>query len=308
MSALQLVRRLAPGARAARNDLFRRFAFSRYRPAGDLCGERCEYFALTAWQPALMSCAIAPRIGVIDTRVDTSHPSLVGADLKTTTVRRQDRPPSDAAHGTGVVSLLVGQPGTPVVGVVPRAPVLAVDAFHRAGNGDAADVFDLVAALDWLVEQRASVINLSFSGPANPVMAEAVARLTAGGVSVVAAAGRPDGSGSGYPARYDGVLAVSAVDVRMRPSRLSSRGAHIDFAAPGVGLIVASSRGGQRSVDGTSFAAPFVAAALAMSLGGSESPADAAARLRTRAKDLGAPGRDSIFGWGLVQYDRPPNC
>ena len=255
-----------------------------------------------------MACAVAPRIGVIDTAVDARHPSLAGAQLTTTTVRRQDRRPSDPSHGTGVVSLLVGQPGTGIVGVLPRARVLAVDAFHRAGNGDAADVFDLIAALDWLVDQGAGVINLSFSGPANPLMAEAVARVTSKGLSVVAAAGRPDGGATGYPARYPNVLAVSAVDVRLRPSRLSSRGAHISFAAPGVGLIVAAPRGGHRQVDGTSFAAPFVTAALAMGLGSKGSHSDVAAHLRAQAKDLGAPGRDPVFGWGLVQFAPSPQC
>jgi hypothetical protein len=206
------------------------------------------------------------------------------------------------------VSLLVGQPGSGIVGVLPQARVLAVDAFHRAGNGDAADVFDLVAALDWLVGNGASVINLSFSGPANPVMAEAVQRVTTRGVSVVAAAGRPDGGATGYPARYENVLAVSAIDVRLRPSRLSSRGAHISFAAPGVGLVVAAPRSSHRRVDGTSFAAPFVTAALAMSLGGKASGAEAIGRLRAQAKDLGAPGHDPIFGWGLIQFEAPKGC
>ena len=73
-------------------------------------------------------------------------------------------------------------------------------------------------------------------------------------------------------------------------------------------MIVASARGGHQRVDGTSFAAPFVAAALAMKLGDNGSPADAADRLRTSAKDLGATGRDAIFGWGLVQFEPPPGC
>ncbi|MBN9280293.1 MAG: S8 family serine peptidase, partial [Hyphomicrobium sp.] len=96
--------------------------------------------------------------------------------------------------------------------------------------------------------------------------------------------------------------------VRLRPSRLSSRGAHISFAAPGVGLVVAAPRSSHRRVDGTSFAAPFVTAALAMSLGGKGSGAEAVGRLRAQAKDLGAPGHDPIFGWGLIQFETPKGC
>ena len=299
-AALRLVEQVAPDALRARNDLFRRLPLARYTPRGRPCGEDCETFRLANWQPAFLHCAAVDTIGVIDTRVDTGHPSLAGAAIEVETVRRADRRPSGAAHGTGVVSLLVGQQGSPVVGTLPRARVVAVDAFHSAGGSDATDAFDLVAALDRLAERGIRVVNLSLSGPANPVLEKAIAELVSRGITVVAAAG-PSNT-QGYPAKYDGVLAVSAVDARLRPSRLSARGQHIAFAGPGVGLIVAAPGGGTRRVDGTSFAAPFVTAALAAASTEAQSAARAAERLQTLAKDLGAPGRDPIFGWGLVQF------
>jgi hypothetical protein len=306
--ALRTVRTLAANVAAEPNDLYRRYAFSRYRAAGQLCGERCEAFALTSWLPSLMRCNVAPTIGVIDTRVDATHQSLVGAKLTTKSMRRTDRNPSESAHGTGVVSLLVGQPGTGVVGIVPAARVLAVDAFHRAPHGDSADTFDLIASLDWLAEGGAQIINMSLSGPANPALEKAIDATLTRGIAIVAAAGRPEGRGTGYPARYAGVLAVSAVDMLLRPSRLSTRGSHVAFTAPGVGLTVAGARGDLTRVDGTSFAAPFLTAALALQMGRGRSPADAAQSVTTTAKDLGAPGRDPVFGWGLVQYANVPDC
>jgi hypothetical protein len=249
-----------------------------------------------------------PTIGVVDTQVDATHQSLVGAKLTTKSFRRADRRPSDPAHGTGVVSLLVGQPDTAVIGIVPTARVLAADAFHRARQADTADTFDLIASLDWLADGGVQIINMSLSGPDNPTLEKAIGATLARGIAVVAAVGRPEGRSTGYPARYDGVLAVSAVDMLLRPSRLSMRGSHVAFAAPGVGLTVAGARGALTRVDGTSFAAPFVTAALALQMGRGRSPADAAQSVTTTAKDLGAPGRDPVFGWGLVQYANIPDC
>jgi hypothetical protein len=306
--ALRTVRTFAGNVTAEPNDLYRRHAFSRYRTAGQLCGERCEAFALTSWLPSLMRCSVEPTIGVVDTQVDATHQSLLGAKLTTKSLRRADRRPSDPAHGTGVVSLLVGQPDTAVIGIVPAARVLAADAFHRARQGDTADTFDLIASLDWLADGGVQIINMSLSGPDNPAVEKAIGATLARGIAVVAAVGRPEGRSTGYPARYDGVLAVSAVDMLLRPSRLSMRGSHVAFAAPGVGLTVAGARGALTRVDGTSFAAPFVTAALALQMGRGRSPGDAAQAVTTTAKDLGAPGRDPVFGWGLVQYANIPDC
>lgn len=309
-AALRLVDEIAPDALSARNDLYRRFALSRYRPQGKTCQERCETFKLANWQPDFLECAPTETIGVIDTRIDVSHPSVAGANLETETVRRKDRAPSGAAHGTGVVSLLVGQPGTAVVGTLPRAHVVAVDAFHKSGATDATDAFDLVAALDVLAARGIRLVNLSLSGPPNAILEQAIDRLRARGVTIVAAAGPSNLAASGYPARYPGVLAVAAVDVRSRPFRQSARGEHIAFAGPGVGLIVAAPGGGTRIVDGTSFAAPFVTAAFAAAIQDRTAPPASAPaqRLQSLAKDLGAPGRDPIFGWGLVQFPASGGC
>lgn len=306
--ALRIVRHVAPQAAAARNDLFRRHALSSYRPSGEPCGAQCEMFVLTAWRPAIGQCSEKLTIGVVDTGVDVAHPSIGGANIAVKNFRRSDRRPSDRLHGTGVVSLLVGQPGTNVVGLLPNAKVLAADAFHRVGAADAADAFDLIAALDWLAEQGADVINLSLSGPPNPIIENALKDIQRRGISIVAAAGKPESQTSGYPARYRDVIAVSAVDARMRVSRQSIRGEHVAFAAPGVGVTVAGRSGAVAEVTGTSFAAPFVAAAMGLQRAMGDTHEQASEKLKSAAKDLGAPGRDPIYGWGLVQFPGAPQC
>lgn len=305
--AKQEIQDIAPSSATVSNALYYRMALTTYKPSGEPCGISCEAFELTKWQPAAAAClAKNTTIGVIDTRIDMAHPSIVGADVTVRTTRATDRQPSSSDHGTGVVSLLVGRQGSEVHGISQQAKILAVDAFHSDGAHDAADVYDLVIALEWLIEQGVKVINLSISGPANPLLKQAIDHALELGITIVAAAGKPETNALGYPGRYPGVIAVSSINRRLRPSHLSLRGKHIAFAAPGVGLTVA---GGDRStvkVDGTSFAAPFVAAAFAMTPG--DTHRDRELALQRTARDLGAPGKDPIYGWGLIQFPSQTAC
>jgi subtilisin family serine protease len=307
--AIAGVREIAPDAVTAENSLYRRNAIRTYRPTGEACGSRCPAFELTAWNSGHGQCAAGATIGVIDTGVDRAHPALAGANLEVLTVRSPDRPPSDLSHGTGVVSLLAGSPSAGVAGLARSARIVAVDAFHGRDERSSADAFDLIAALDVLSAIGAQIVNLSLTGPAHPLLQQAVTASQERGMLLVAAAGVPDPAGRlGYPARYEGVVAVAAVDARMRPSRLSSRGPHISWAAPGVGLTVASAGGRLQAVDGTSFAAPFVSAAFAIGRTRGRTAETTLQTLVDSARDLGAPGRDPVFGWGLVQFGRLPTC
>ena len=123
------------------------------------------------------------------------------------------------------------------------------------------------------------------------------------GLMLVAAAGN-GGSATepAYPAAYQDVIAVTAVSAERTVYAYANRGPYIDFAAPGVRLWTAVPGGG-RFQSGTSFAAPYVTSMVALTLaGGAERTVEAVrSRLRQDALDLGAPGRDDVFGWGLVR-------
>ncbi|WP_425998483.1 S8 family serine peptidase [Caulobacter sp. DWR1-3-2b1] len=98
------------------------------------------------------------------------------------------------------------------------------------------------------------------------------------------------------------MIAVTGVDARRRPLPEAGRALHVDFAAPGAGLRAARPGGGAASVRGTSFASPIVAGHLARLLPAPD-PAGATRaveRLAASAQDLGAPGRDTVFGRGFV--------
>ena len=118
-------------------------------------------------------------------------------------------------------------------------------------------------------------------------------------------ADEPDDAGPGaapaFPAAWPEVIAVTAVDADRAPYRQAARGPHVALAAPGVNLWTAASIEGGRLRSGTSYAAPFVSAALALGMARDGlSATDARDRLFRCAADLGAPGRDPVFGHGMV--------
>jgi subtilisin family serine protease len=124
---------------------------------------------------------------------------------------------------------------------------------------------------------------------------------------LVAAAGNGGpGADPVYPGAYAGVLAVAAVDSKRNADPQGNRGDYIAFSAPGEQIWTSTSDGGEFN-SGSSFAAPFLAAALTAELMAG-APADRAAlekRLAAAAVDLGPPGRDPVFGWGLLQAHPP---
>jgi subtilisin family serine protease len=153
------------------------------------------------------------------------------------------------------------------------------------------------------VQRDIRVVNLSLTGPANMLLERAVAAAASRGIIMVAAAGN-DGPNAEpvYPAAYEHVIAVTAVDKARNPYRRAVRGDHIDIAAPGVGVWTAASVSGARQKSGTSFAAPFVTAAVSVLLTAKPglSPDAVEAELMKSAEDIGKPGKDAVYGWGLL--------
>jgi subtilisin family serine protease len=270
-------------------------------------GLHCPAFDQIAWPVAPtrdQSCGVPVTIGMIDTGLNEDHTTFAGAALEVTRLSDETLDPSRAVHGTAVAAILVGSPESRSPGLVPWARLVAVDAFHRAAGDERADVVALIEGLGYLADQGAQVINLSLAGPPNTVLQEAIARLVADeGIVIIAAAGNGGARAEpAYPAAYDGVIAVTAVDFGDGIYRRAQQGDYVDLAAPGVEVWTAASISGARSKTGTSFAVPFVTAAAALVLQGDASltPAEVEARLIAAARDLGDPGRDPVFGAGAV--------
>jgi subtilisin family serine protease len=234
-------------------------------------------------------------------------PTFAGRKLHQRSFVERGRVAADPAHGTAIAALLVGapDPAHPTrSGLLPDADLYAAAIFARQGGQSEADAFAIAEALDWMVQKRVRVVNVSLAGDDNALMALAVRRASARGTVLIAAAGNagPDAPPA-YPGALPEVIAVTAVDQDGAVFPQANRGSYIAFAAPGVRIWVPTPDGQGRYQTGTSFAAPFAlgAAALEMMQG---APADADVlrrRLAAKARALGSGGRNPTFGYGLVQ-------
>ena len=248
-------------------------------------------------------CRLPPvRIGIIDGPVDASHPSLRSARMTVSSVLTSAEKPPDGSHGTAVASLIVGQDsGGALNGFAAGAQLFAVTAFAREKRGPGADIGRIGAALDYLIANNVRLINMSFAGPANSAFDSLLDSAAQRGALMIAAAGNDGQALAAWPAAARSVIAVTAVDAAGRRYRAANTGAHIEFAAPGVDLYVARRRGGAYA-SGTSYAAPIITALAARLVAdGARTLPALRAGLRQKTSDLGIPGRDSDFGWGLVR-------
>lgn len=223
---------------------------------------------------------IATPVGMID--------GAPGATVATAATRGFAKgAPHASDHGSAIASLLAG------AGV---KRVLAADVYGSDPAGG--NALAIGRAIDWLAGAGARVISISLVGPDNPLLARAIAAGRRRGIVFVAAVGN-DGPAAppAYPASYPGVLAATGVDARNRALIEAGRALHLDYAAPGADITVATASGKRAKVRGTSYAAPLVAAraAAAVDIG-----ADVIRTLDAEARDLGPRGPDAVYGRGLV--------
>lgn len=227
-------------------------------------GIRCDAQRQVAWPTA--GCPRPVRLGMLDTAVSASSPLLAGTRLHQKRFGDSHKPADAAEHGTAVATVLAGQAEAGVAGLLPEATLFAADVFNYGAHAAATtNAILLVRGLDWLTAQLPAVINVSITGPDNAVLHEAIRQVTARGIPVVAAAGNlgPDGPAQ-FPAAYAEAIAVTAVDAAGHASPDASLGAYVDVAAPGMHIWSSGADGRPRFYDGTSFAAPFVAAEAAL--------------------------------------------
>jgi subtilisin family serine protease len=241
------------------------------------------------------------RIGIIDSSIDRRHNAFVNASITTQRFVDNDSPPN--AHGTAIASIIASN-DPQALGLAPSAQIYAAEVFdHNEQQGEFASTVSLIKALSWLMTQDVSVINISLAGPSNRLLETALTRVREKGVLAIAAAGNGGPMAQPmYPAAYPEVVAVTATDDRGRAFRLANRGEYVDIAAPGVNIRHAQAGGGFAASSGTSYAVPFVTVAAARLLQSTAEPAQMLDALYASARDIGAPGRDQIYGYGQLQF------
>ena len=241
------------------------------------------------------------RIGIIDSSIDQRHNAFSNSSITTQRFVDNDSPPN--AHGTAIASIIASN-DPQALGLAPSAKIYAAEVFdHNEQQGEFASTVSLIKALSWLMTQDVSVINISLAGPSNRLLETALTRVRERGVLAIAAAGNGGPMAQPmYPAAYPEVVAVTATDDRGRAFRLANRGEYVDIAAPGVNIRHAQAGGGFAASSGTSYAVPFVTVAAARLLQSTAEPALMLDALYASARDIGAPGRDQIYGYGQLQF------
>jgi subtilisin family serine protease len=240
-------------------------------------------------------------IAVIDTAIDGAHPELTGA-IAGMFDAVGEGPSLAEPHGTGIAGILVAHAA--LTGVAPDAKLLSVRAF-RAGKKDPAQstTLRLLKGIDWAYDAGAKIMNMSFTGPMDPLLGRIIKAASGKGVIFIAAAGNNGPKGAPvYPAAYPEVIAVTATDDKDRLYVKANRGDYIAIAAPGVDIIAPALKGGYELSSGTSMAAAHVSGVVALLLerDGKLDWAKAREILSASARKPDGSSKEDAFGAGIL--------
>lgn len=256
----------------------------------------------------------AIRVGIVDTGIELNHPDLqtnIKGGINTIDPRKNAN--DDNGHGTHVAGIAAALNNTiGVVGIGPEIHLYAIKVLNRQGSGFLSDVIE---GLQWAIDNNMQVVNMSLGTTSNiQSFHDAVIAVRNAGIVQVAAAGN-SGASVSYPAAYPEVIAVSATDQTDAIAWFSSRGSEVDLAAPGVDIPSTYKRKTYATMSGTSMASPHVAGAAALILktlpgnydangNGLWEPNEVQTKLESVASDLGASGKDNLYGAGLLNAYR----
>ena len=246
------------------------------------------------------------KVAVVDTGIQKRHRDLKanikgGYNCIAETTDFND----DHGHGThcaGIIAAVDNKIG--VVGVAPEAWLYGVKVLDATGSGY---LSDCIEGIQWCVDNGMDVASMSWGGYGNwPSLQDACDAAWAAGVVLVAAAGNdayltPDM----VPAGYSSVIAVSATDSNDNLAYFSNYGNEIELAAPGVSIYSTLPKGKYGYKSGTSMACPHVSgvAALILAIYPTYTNDQVRQKLWNTAEDLGAPGWDIYYGYGLVDAE-----
>ncbi len=259
-----------------------------------------------AWDKTTGSSRVT--VAVIDTGVQADHPDLAGNiasghDFYNNTSRVTDH----NGHGTHVAGIIgaVTNNSLGISGINWDVSIMALKAADDSGAGYLS-LSEIIEALHYAADNGADVVNMSFqiggaSSGEDFFMEQAIEYAYNKGVTMIAAAGNEGQGWLAYPARHSKVIAVSAIGPDLNRASWSNYGSSIDVAAPGDSIVSTWPMNTFASASGTSMAAPQVAGVAALLIAqGVRGPENIRRILHNTAMDLGTPGYDDAYGWGLV--------
>ncbi|HDS09061.1 MAG TPA: T9SS type A sorting domain-containing protein [Firmicutes bacterium] len=273
----------------------------------------------TAWNLETGNPAII--IAVLDTGVELTHPDLA-ANIYSSgydSINGDYDASDDEGHGTHVAGIIAAVTNNSygVSGVAPDCSILPVKVLNSSGAGDA---YSLAAGLNYATSQNVHVINMSLGWPVNNGVAydpggpmpNAIQKAYANNIAMFASSGNDGEPAVGYPAAYDQVISVGAVNKNDMKTNYSNWGSNLDIVAPGgwapptEDLIISTYPGSQFAwMGGTSQSCPHAAGVGALVIAhGATTPEAVRFILQTSAIDLGSSGRDDMYGYGRIDAYR----
>lgn len=236
-------------------------------------------------------------VAVIDSAIDRQHPDLAGAFAGEDNVLGTAATPH--AHGTAMAGAIAAH--GKLIGVAPKARLLAVRAFSGSGGGAQGTTFNILKGLDWAATHNARIVSMSFAGPRDPMMSNMLAKAYARGMVLIAAVGNAGPrSPPLYPAADPHVIGVTATDAHDKLLAQANRGSQVTVAAPGVNVLSDAPDASYQLSTGTSIAAAEASGVAALLLARDPKLTPAGVRralMRSARKILG--GRREV-GAGVI--------
>jgi hypothetical protein len=263
-----------------------------------------------AWNITLGSSNVV--VAIIDTGIDTNHdefanrisPLSYNSHSETVGLAAVK---DDNGHGTMVAGVIAATKDNSkgIAGIAQNIQLLIIKA-NSPNQGSFLDSA-LIEGIYYAANNGADIINMSLGGTtANPLVENAINYAVSKGIIIVAAAGNDGNDSLFYPAAFEHVIAVSAVDKNRAIATYSNYGTHIDLAAPGSDIVTTSINNGYVTTSGTSLAAPQVTGVLALLKSHFiDLSYDAyITKLLSTAVDEGETGKDINYGYGIVNTYR----
>lgn len=227
---------------------------------------------VSPWGQDLMGVDIADskkekiKVAILDSGINERHEDLVGkVKKKYNTFNNSDQTTDEFNHGTAVAGIIAANDNDEgVIGLNQNVELYDVKVLDQEGHGK---IEQLVKGIHWSIEQDVDLINLSFGFQSDSAeLKEIIQEAISSGVIVVSAAGNTFSLGMDYPAQYEDVISVNAIDPNKSLIDAAALG-ETDFVAPGEDILSTNSNGNYSLFSGTSFASAYITGTLSYWLG-----------------------------------------